>query len=171
MIRAVVLLFLLLMSCGSSERVITKNGTVYNIDGNEIKRNGVTVTDEISDESKDNVYDLLEQKENFDKANAEKIKYLEDAIEKQKDIENQAKQKQKDLKEKLEALKDTIEKRQEARDKYASLKKEFEQNKRLLEKQKDKLSQKEIKEKQREIEALKIKVSRAKDELEKLSFL
>ena len=51
-----------LLNCGSSERVITDEGRVYAVDGKTIKNNGVEVTENLSDEKKEAINNLLERK-------------------------------------------------------------------------------------------------------------
>ncbi|WP_299120524.1 hypothetical protein [uncultured Winogradskyella sp.] len=163
------LIFLIFISCGSSERVITDEGKIYNVDGKAIKKNGVNVSSELDASQKEKIDDLLNQKEEQEKAEAKRQKELEKAIETQEKIENDAKERQRELKSQLDALQDKIRNRQNARDDYAKIKKRFVEQQKELEKLKSngQLSSIELKEWEAKLKKLEVEAEKAQQKLNK----
>lgn len=126
-----VLAITMLVSCGSSERVITNDGEVYKVKGNNFYNNGKEVTDNLTETEKENIQNILEKR-----LEAEKV-----AEAKQEDIEkalDNLKEKEKELKDKQKQLEDKIKNRQEARDDFFDLRKNLDEVKEEYKKLKDK---------------------------------
>ncbi len=157
----------LMLSCGSSERVITDEGKVYEVKGNTIKNDGNNVTKNLSAEEKEAINTVLERKENAKKAFDKKQKELEDAIEEQENIQEAAENKQKELEEELETLEDSLKESQDARDNYATIKARYndKRNKFRKLKKEGKLSPNDIEDWKEKLEKIKEDVNEAKNKL------
>ena len=170
-LRKLTILFtlIILTACGSSERVITDEGKVYEVKGNTIKNNGVNVTDSLSADEKEAINTVKERKEEAKKAFEKQQKELEDAIEKQDDIQKVARKKQNELEEKLKILENNLENKQDVRDNYATIKKRYidKKNKFKKLKKEGKLSPNDIKDWKEKLSALKERVKQANIEMNK----
>ncbi len=167
-----ILLFLFLIqliACGSSQRVITKDGEVYNVNGKTIKQNGIDVTDDIKDSQRETIENLIDRKEKLEKAEEDKQKSLEKAIKEQEQIEKSAIDKQRELKDQLDALQTKTKARQDARDDYAKIKLRYSEEKKTFKtlKEKGELSKIEQKEWEAKLKKLEVEVEKAKVELDK----
>jgi chromosome segregation ATPase len=161
---------ILIVSCGSSERVITSDGNVYEINGNTIKNNGIEVTENLSKEKKEAINELLEKKKEAQKVFEQEKKDLEKAISNQRDIQKEAKEKEKELENELDTLEDNFENKLDVKDNFASLKKRYVEKQkefRKLKKQGE-LSPNDIKDWKEKLNTLKKKVNKAKAEMNKL---
>lgn len=98
-------------SCGSSERVISNEGKVYEVKGNTFYNNDVDVTDKLSSIEKQRIQSSLEKRLKAEKEAAEKQEEIKESL-------KELRQREKGLKEKQKELKDKIEKREEARDNF-----------------------------------------------------
>lgn len=156
-------------SCGSADRVITDDGKVYTINRNNIKQNGIDVSDEIDASQKEKINTLLDRKDEQERAESKQQKELEKAIADQEKVEKEAKEKQRALKSQLDALQESIKNRQNARDDYAKIKTRFEEEQRTFNKLKksNKLSSLENKEWEAKLKKLELEVKKAKLNLEK----
>ena len=164
---SVLLTLLIFASCGSSERVITDQGKVYEVNGSKIKMDGVEVTESLSASEKESINALLEEKEKASKVFEKEHKALEDAIAKQQDIQKEAKNKQDELEDKLESLENTREEKQDARDNYATIKERY--NKKKIEfkklKKEGELSPNEANKWKEKLSNLKSEVMEAKNKI------
>ena len=168
LIRATLLSTLfILASCGSSERVITDNGDVYEVKGNTIKNNGVKVTDDLSAAEKESITKVLENNRKAKKAYDSQHKELEAAIEKQEDIQSKSEKKQKELEDQLEVLEDNLEKKQDEADNYSTAKERYNDKKEKFKKLKKegKLSPNDIADWKEKLSDLKAEVNQAKNNL------
>jgi len=98
-------------SCGSSERVITDNGEVFEVKGDKFYKNGKEVTDALSDSRKDYISSVLERR----------LEVEEEAKKQQERIENELeklKEKQKALKQRQAQIEDKTEEREAARENF-----------------------------------------------------
>lgn len=102
------LLLALIVSCGSSERVITSDGTVYELKGSKIINDGIDVAESLSEERKAEIESVLEAQR---KAKIEALKRQEELDKKQKELEKVQKEAEKKRKEAEEKRKE-IEKKQ-----------------------------------------------------------
>ena len=113
-----VLALILVVSCGSSERVITNDGLVYKVNGDSYYNKGEDVTNQLTGIEKERIKLILEKR-----LEAEKL-----AEEKQNEIANaldELKEKEQKLKDKQRQLENKIKRRQEARDDFFDVKKEL----------------------------------------------
>ena len=163
----VLFVLFILTSCGSSQRVITEDGKVYEVSGNTIKNNDVNVTESLSTEEKESINKVIERKEKAKKAFEKEHKDLEDAIEKQEDIQRAAEKKQNELQDKLETLENNFEKKQDVRDNYATIKERYTDKKNKFKKSKKegKLSPNDIIDWKEELAKLKSELNDAKNKL------
>src|SRR5690606_15122374 len=102
------LLFALIVSCVSSVRVITSDGTVYELKGSKIINDGIDVAESLSEERKAEIESVLEAQR---KAKIEALKRQEELDKKQKELEKVQKEAEKKRKEAEEKRKE-IEKKQ-----------------------------------------------------------
>ena len=108
----------ILVSCGSSERVITNNGAVYTVKGNNFYNKGKDVTGKLTDIEKKSIQSILEKRMQSEEAAKEK----QDEIAKSLDA---LKEKEKELKKKQREIEDKIANREDARDNFFEVKKEL----------------------------------------------
>lgn len=166
-ILSVLITLLFLASCGSSERVITNDGKVYEVKGSTIKNNGVEVTERLSDAEKESINALLDKKEKAREAFEKEYKTLEEAIAKQQDLQKAAENKQEELEDKLEILENNREEKQDARDNYATIKERYNNKKKEFKKLKKEgeLSPNDVKRWKEKLSQLKSEVMEAKNKL------
>ncbi|APY08168.1 hypothetical protein BWZ20_07580 [Winogradskyella sp. J14-2] len=164
-----ILLAILATSCGSYEKVIANDGTVYEVKGNKIKLNGEEVTENLSYKEQAEIKQLLADKIEERKAAEKKQKELENQKERQEEIEREAKEKQEALEEKKEALEDKLKAKKEARENYIELKRKYDKELRSFKKLKRKgeLSPNDIKDWEAKLSDLKTKTTSARAELKK----
>jgi hypothetical protein len=74
----VVAIMVLIVSCGSSERVITDDGKIYEVKGNTIKNDGVDVSKSLSEEKKERIEALVTAKEEAREAAEKRQEELEE---------------------------------------------------------------------------------------------
>lgn len=108
----------ILVSCGSSERVITNNGAVYTVKGNNFYNKGKDVTDKLTDIEKKSIQSILEKRLQAEEAAKEK----QDEIAKSLDA---LKEKEKDLKKQQREIEDKIANREDARDNFFEVKRKL----------------------------------------------
>lgn len=156
-----VIIILVLVSCGSSERVITNNGTVYKVKGDNFFNNGEEVTDKLTDIEKRNIQSILEKRLEAERQAKKKQDDIAEAL-------DALKEKEKELKNEQKQLKDKIEKREEARDDFFEVKKKLndliEEYKDL--KDKDELSPNDESKWQKRVERLEKKLKKAELQVE-----
>ncbi|MDX1277629.1 hypothetical protein [Oceanihabitans sediminis] len=103
---ASVFAILLCFSCGSTEKVITTDGRVYELKGGKFYSNGADVTEELSSEEKTEIQEILDQRLAFEKEAKEKKEALEAAQKKAEKARKEAEKKQKELEKKMKAKED-----------------------------------------------------------------
>ncbi len=115
-------------SCGSTEKVISSDGKVYELKGNKFFNNGEDVTEVLTNEEKTELKEVLEQRLAVEEAAAKKQEALEKAQAKaekaKKKAEKEQKRLEKRIKEKENARKDFFkakDKLQSRQEKYAKL--------------------------------------------------
>ncbi|MGC1205259.1 MAG: hypothetical protein WA839_10280 [Flavobacteriaceae bacterium] len=108
----------ILISCGSSERVITNNGTVYEVKGNNFYNKGKDVTDKLTDIEKKSIQSILEKRLEAEEAAKEKQDEIAKSLDALKDKEKQLKDKQREIE-------DKIANREDARDDFFEVKKKL----------------------------------------------
>jgi chromosome segregation ATPase len=128
----------LLVSCGSSQRVITADGSVYQVKGNKIMNAGTDVSETLSEDQKASIKTLVaEQKEA--KATAEKLQEeLEEKQDRLNDAIKEAQKKQEALIEKQEALDEKLEAKEEATADFLKAKKRLADKTKKYQRLKDK---------------------------------
>lgn len=166
---AILLILLIFVSCGSSERVITNQGKVYEVKGSKIENNGVEVTDSLSKTEKESINNLIKKKKEAKKVFEAQQNELEAAITEQENIQKRAKEKQEELEDKLDALEGDFEEKQDAKENFASIKMQYNKQKNKFKKLKKEgeLSTKDIKDWRGKLSTLKQKVKKAKNEINK----
>ena len=165
----ILLILSLSYSCGSSERIITDDGTVYEVKGDTVENNGVDVTENLSASEKASINDLVKRKEKAQSAAQKEQDALEKAIDEQKQIQQKAELKQKELKAKLDALQNQLKESQDARDDYAKIKKRYNEEEKEYKRLESngELSAIEIKEWKDKLAKLKLEVDQAQSRLKK----
>lgn len=166
-----ILISILILSCGSSERVIMDNGNVYEVSGKTIKNDGIDVTNTLSEEQKKEIQDQLEEKLDGQREAEKKQKELE---EKKKEAEKEAEKaekKQEELEEKQKKLENKLEQREKARDNYLRAKKRLEDKRNKYEKlkSKGKISPNDEKKWEERLKDLEEDLKEAKNELDNLN--
>lgn len=135
----------LLISCSSSQRVITADGSVYEIKGNKIMNAGADVSETLSDAEKASIKKLVEAQKEADEA-AEKLqKELDEKQSRLDKAQKEADKKREALIEKQEALKEKLEAKEEATGDFLKAKKRLADKTKKYQrlKNKDKLSPKD----------------------------
>jgi len=116
------ILVTLLVSCGSTERVITADGSIYEVKGNKIMNAGADVSETLTDEQKASINQLMKEQQ---KAAAEAKQLQKELDDKQARLETarkEADKKRTELEEKQEALKEKLEAKEDASSKYVKAK-------------------------------------------------
>lgn len=118
-----------MVSCGSSERVIMDDGTVYKVKNNKFYQNGENISDQLSSTEKDAIKNTLNERleaNRFAEQSQKELEKQQEALEQQQqDFEQQqkaleesikeAKTSQKELKNRQKELKQNIEAKEKAR--------------------------------------------------------
>ncbi len=107
----VVIMLIAIVSCGSSERVITDDGKVYEVKGNNFYTKGEDVTNTLTEIEKKRIQTTLENRLKSEEALAKKQDQISESL-------KELKQKEKELKEKQNQLDNTENNRKEARDDF-----------------------------------------------------
>lgn len=110
--------FILMHSCGGSERVITNSGEVFELKGDSFYQNGKEVTDSLSDSEKERITSIMKKREEARAAAERKLEQLDKELEKLKARERSIKKVRKKVENK-------IEKRKAARQNFFDIKKEL----------------------------------------------
>jgi hypothetical protein len=118
----VVAIMVLIVSCGSSERVITDDGKIYEVKGNTIKNDGVDVSKSLSEEKKERIEALVTAKEEAREAAEKRQEELEEQKKRQEKIEEEAQERQEELEAKQDALEEQREEKENAREAYVKAK-------------------------------------------------
>lgn len=113
-----VIITLVLVSCGSGERVITNNGTVYKVKGDNFFNNGEEVTDKLTEIEKRNIQSILEKRLETERAAEKKQADIAESL-------DALKEKEKELKSEQKQLEGKITKREESRDDFFEVKKKL----------------------------------------------
>tara|TARA_R110002049_G_scaffold37208_1_gene117489 strand:- start:53235 stop:53759 length:525 start_codon:yes stop_codon:yes gene_type:complete len=110
------ILTVILVSCGSSERVITEDGTVYEVKGKKFFNKSKNVTDQLSSKDKENIKATLDKRLEAERLAEEKQEALENEQKRIEKTIEEAEKKQKALEEKQEQLEENLEAKEDARD-------------------------------------------------------
>lgn len=157
-INTLLLLFTitLFVSCGSSEKVITNDGTVYTVKGSKIYQDNKDVTSELSRDERRNVLNTLEQRLTAE----EKLKEQQETLEKQR----------KEAERKQDALEDAIREKERATKDYMDAKEKLADERKTYEKRlkKGDLSPNEVEEWKEKLTKLEKRVDQAQRKLNKL---
>ena len=150
------LITLILLSCGSNERVITNEGKVYKVKGDLFYNNGKDVTNKLSSIEKERIQSILEKRLEAEKVAKEKQEQIEESL-------KQLKQREKELKDRQNQLEDKIKKREDARDDFFEIRDNLNDVKGEYQKLKDtgKLSPKEEAKWKKRLKKLELKLNRA----------
>lgn len=162
---------LFIVSCGSSERIIGSDGTVYEVKGDTFIADGKNVTETLTSEEKTDIRNLISERE---KATEEAERLKKDLEKKQKELERaeeEAKRKQKELEEKQEALERKLKAKEEARENFLKTKEKLRDEKKRYEKLKKegKLSPNDDQKWQEKLKELEIEVEVAKKKMDELN--
>jgi chromosome segregation ATPase len=111
-----IIVIAILFSCGSSERVITNEGKVYEIKGNTFYNNGNDVTDELTEIEKERIQTILDKRLEAEKEIKEKQENIEETLKQLRKREDELKTQQKQLESK-------IDNREEARENFFAIRK------------------------------------------------
>lgn len=130
-------LTIILLSCGSSERVITEDGKVYELKGKKFYNNGNNVTDELSSEEKESITAILEKRLEAEQIIEEKQEVFEDKKESLEETIKEAEKKQKELEKKQEQLEDKLKQKEDARQDFLKAKERLQDEKDTYEKLKE----------------------------------
>lgn len=165
----VFVLTVFLYNCGSSHNVI-HDGKVYEVKGSEFYQAGVDVTESLSEETRSNIKETLNERLKQDAEFEAKQKALEKKQKEQEKIQKQAEKQQKELEKKQKAIEKAQKEKDDARKAMVKasdkLKKEQRKYDRLLEK--GKLSPKDIEKWDAKIEKLKAAKAKAEEKFNKL---
>lgn len=165
------LLVFLIVSCGSSERVITEDGKVYEVKGNSITMNGEDVSESLTEERRVEIETVLNNKRSAEKE-AEKLqKELDDKQRELEKAQKEAEKKQDEIEEKQKAIEEKIKAQEEAREDYLKAKKRLENKKEKYErlKSKGKLSPRDEEKWQEKLKDLEEDLMEAKQEMDNLN--
>lgn len=128
----VLLAIAVLTACGSSKKVITESGEVYEIKGDKFFNKGTNVTELLADEQKEALKTILQARLEAEQLTDEKKKALEtenERLEKaQEKMENaikEAEKKQDKLEEKQKEIEAKQDKKEDAREAFFKAKKRF----------------------------------------------
>lgn len=149
------------LSCGSSERVITDSGEVYEVKGNKFYKNGEEVTDKLPDSKKSYINSILQRRLNAEEAAREKQEQIEDEL-------DNLKERQKKLKKEQKQIERNVEAREEARSEFFKIKEDLRELKAEYEhmKQKGDLSAKEEGKWKKRLKKLEAKLKKAELKIE-----
>lgn len=100
---ASVFTFVFCLSCGSTEKVITPKGKVYELKGSKFYSNGEEVTATLSGEEKSKINQILEDRLKLEKEAAKRKAELEEAQKKAEAARKKAEKKQKALEKEIKA--------------------------------------------------------------------
>lgn len=110
---------LIVLSCGSSEKVIMNDGTVYKVEGNSFYKKGKDVSENLSETEKEKILNTLNERLEYEKAAQERQEELEERREELEKAQEEAEAKQK-------ALEEELEEKKEAREAFFDAKEELE---------------------------------------------
>ncbi|ALJ05858.1 hypothetical protein APS56_12280 [Pseudalgibacter alginicilyticus] len=128
---------IILISCGSSERVITNHGTVYEVKGKKYFSNGNNVTEQLTAKEKENINRTLDTRLKAERLEVEKQEALKSEQARVKEEIEKAEEKQKALEKKQERLKDALEAKEKAREDVLKAKDKLQDKKAKYQKLKD----------------------------------
>jgi DNA repair exonuclease SbcCD ATPase subunit len=167
---AFTIFIIFITSCGSGERVITDDGKIYTVKGNTITNKDIDVTENLSDDRRDKIQELVAEKEEAREELEKRQQELEEKKEAQEKIEKEAQERQKEIEEKQEALEKTRKEKQEAREDYVEAKNRLDEQKEEYEllKEKGELSPRDEGKWQKKFKSLKKDVRKAKNKLDKI---
>jgi chromosome segregation ATPase len=158
----IIFLMFIAASCGSTEKVITDAGAVYEVKGNTFYKNGEDVTETLTDDKKEAIKSELE----------ERLEAEEEALKQKEDLEDVVKEAEKTKEEaieKQEAIESALERKEKARQAFFKAKDKLQKAKEKYERfhKKGKLSPNEEEEWAKKIEGLEEDVQSAQKELDK----
>ncbi len=105
-----------MVSCGSSEKVIMDDGTIYKIKSGNFYHNGKDVSEQLTGEEKEAIQNTLNKRLEAQQLAEEKKEALEEEKEKAEEALKEAKEKQEALEENQELLEEKLEAREDARE-------------------------------------------------------
>ncbi|QNK76615.1 hypothetical protein H7F37_10770 [Winogradskyella sp. PAMC22761] len=161
----------LMLSCGSSDRVIMTDGKVYEVKGNSIKNDGTDVTETLS---KDRKFEIAATLKANNKAKAEAEQLQESLKAQQKELKKtkeEAEAKQEKLENQQEALEKKIEDKEDARKDFLKAKKRLDNQQKKFEKlkEKGKLSANDEEKWSKKLDDLEKEFEKAKEKMNNLN--
>ena len=149
-------------SCGTTEKVITDAGAVYEVRGNHFYTNGEEVTETLTDDEKDAIRSQLDERLDAEKEALKQKKALEEVVKEAEKAKEEAIEEQ-------EAIESALERKEKARQAFFKAKDKLQNAKEEYERayKKGKLSPNDEEEWAKKIEGLEEDVQSAQKELDK----
>ena len=122
---AIALIVTVFFSCGSTEKVVTQQGEVFEVKGDKVFNEGKEVTSEISSYQGQEILNLKEQNDELERRFSKKQDEIEKAIVRQKEIQKEARERENVLDGKLRKLKEQVETRERAKQDYIQLNEKY----------------------------------------------
>lgn len=111
-----VLSIVTIVACGSSEKVIMDDGTIYKMKNNSFYHNGKDISAELTSEEKAAIKNTLNERIEAQRLAEDKIKELAEEQEKVEEALKKAKERQEQIETNQEQLEERIKAREEARE-------------------------------------------------------
>ncbi|WP_044401766.1 hypothetical protein [Lacinutrix sp. Hel_I_90] len=158
----IIFLVFIVASCGSTEKVITDAGAVYEVRGNHFYSNGEEVTETLTDDEKDTIMSQLDERLDAEKEALKQKKALEEVVKEAEKTKEEAIEKQ-------EAIERALERKEKARQTFFKAKEKLQSAKEAYERayKKGKLSPNDEEEWAKKIESLEEDLESAQRELNK----
>lgn len=158
----IIIFVLIAGSCGTTEKVITDAGAVYEVKGNHFYTNGEEVTETLTDDEKDAIRSQLEDRLDAEKEALKQKKALEEVVKEAEKAKEEAIEEQ-------EAIESALERKEKARQAFFKAKDKLQNAKEEYERayKKGKLSPNDEEEWAKKIEGLEEDVQSAQKELDK----
>lgn len=112
----------LFFACGSSEKVITENGKVYEVKGNTFFNNGVNVTEQLTENEKDIIRTTLQKRKEAERIVIEKQETIAAEQDRLKTIQKEARLKEKELEKQQKALQKKLDAKEDVRQDFLKAK-------------------------------------------------
>lgn len=164
---------LLLLSCGSTESVITEDGKIYEVKGDTFKTNGLDVTDQLTNDEKERIKIKLQEKIDSREALEKRQKELKSKAEELEKTQKETKKKQEELEELQKEFERKQKEKKEVTANYIKAKKELEKQNEKYErlKEKGKLSPRDETDWKEKLDDLKDELKVAKQKMDNLNSL
>ncbi|MFG6686949.1 hypothetical protein ACGK9U_10230 [Mariniflexile sp. HNIBRBA6329] len=133
-----ILSLVLLMACGSSEKVIMEDGRVYEVKGSKFFSNGVNVTEQLTANEKEIIKTNLQKRLEAEKIANEKQETIEAEQQRLETIQEEAKRRQKVLEKEQELLEEKLEAKEDARNDFLEAKERLQSKQEKYQRLKDK---------------------------------